>query len=148
SLIPLLQKQIQDGGPITLTHPEMTRYFMLIPEAVSLVLMACCLSQPGDISVLRMGDPIRISDLAQFLLALMGKTSEEIPIMFTGIRPGEKLHEELYLSGNELSTPHPDILTLPKGEIHSGVSKENILGCVETIIRFAQTGDGQALTEL
>ncbi len=97
SLVPLLRSQIEEGGPVTVTHPNMTRYFMLIPEAVSLVLMSSCLSQPGDISVLRMGEPLKIVDLAKSLMALMGRAEDEVPIVFTGVRPGEKMFEELYL---------------------------------------------------
>jgi FlaA1/EpsC-like NDP-sugar epimerase len=116
SFVPLMQKQIEEGGPITVTHPEMQRYLMLIPEAVSLVLNAATLGSPGDILILRMGNPIRILDLAQTLITLYGKTEKEIPIIFTGSRPGEKLVEELYLSGNEANTDNPDILILPKGD--------------------------------
>ncbi len=115
SLIPLLKKQINSGGPVTITHESMTRYFMLIREAVALVLKAASISRPGDISILRMGDPIRIVDIAKNLITLAGKTDEEIPIVYTGMRPGEKLHEELYLTGDELNTEHPDILVLPRG---------------------------------
>ena len=113
SLIPLLRKQIDDGGPVTLTHPDMTRYFMLIPEAVGLVLTSATLSEPGDINVLKMGEPIRILDLARSLLAMVGKDEDEIAIAFTGVRPGEKMFEELYLTGAELTTRHRDILTVP-----------------------------------
>ena len=116
SLIPLLKSQIEDGGPVTLTHPEMSRYFMLIPEAVSLVLMSASLAQPGDIGVLRMGEPLKIVDLAKSLMALMGRSEEEVPIVFTGIRPGEKMFEELYLTGDEIQTRHPEILTMPNGD--------------------------------
>jgi FlaA1/EpsC-like NDP-sugar epimerase len=133
SLVPLLTKQIQDGGPVTLTHPDMTRFFMLIPEAVSLVLMSATLSQPGDINVLKMGEPLKILDLAKSLMALMGKNDDEISIAFTGVRPGEKMFEELYLTGDELETRHDDILTVPRGlltEID-----------VERLIRLAEKND-------
>src|SRR5262249_6277000 len=109
SLVPLLQRQLENGEPLTITHPEMTRFFMLIPEAVSLVLQAATLSQPGDINVLKMGDPIRIVDIAQSLIAMAGKTQEDVPLVFTGLRPGEKMYEELYLCGNECKTDHPEI---------------------------------------
>src|SRR5207253_2844061 len=78
SLIPLLSKQISEGGPVTITHADMTRYFMLIPEAVSLVLRAATIANSGDISILKMGEPVRIIDIAKSLIALMGRTEDEI----------------------------------------------------------------------
>jgi FlaA1/EpsC-like NDP-sugar epimerase len=96
SVIPLFQAQIRENLPITVTHPKITRYFMTIPEAVSLVLQAFTIGEHGDILVLEMGDPIPIVDLAKTLIRISGKTEKEIPIVFTGLRPGEKLHESLF----------------------------------------------------
>jgi FlaA1/EpsC-like NDP-sugar epimerase len=144
SLIPLLKSQIEKGEPLTITHHDMTRYFMLISEAVSLVLKAASITQPGDISILRMGDPVKIVDIAKSLIALMGRSPEQVPIIFTGLRPGEKMFEELYLCGNELKTEDPDILILPKGDgvTHSSVPLDQILG---QILESAQNGNTQAV---
>jgi FlaA1/EpsC-like NDP-sugar epimerase len=111
SAIPIFKKQIEKGGPITVTHPQMRRYFMTIPEAVLLTLQAGARSEHGDIKILDMGEQIKIVDIAENLIKLSGlKPYKDIEIKFTGIRPGEKLCEELW-DANEapIPTEHPKI---------------------------------------
>jgi FlaA1/EpsC-like NDP-sugar epimerase len=110
SVVPIFQDQIRRGGPITVTDPRMTRFFMTIPEASQLVLQAAAMGQGGEIFVLEMGDPIRIVDLARDLVRLSGLPEDSIEICFTGIRPGEKLYEELYFDDEAtLPTAHPKL---------------------------------------
>ncbi len=117
SVVPLFREQIRRGGPVTVTHPEIIRYFMTIPEAAQLVLQAGSMGQGGDVFVLDMGKPVKIEDLAQRMVNLMGLTvmSEENPdgdieIKYTGLRPAEKLFEELLIGNNVMGTKHPMIM--------------------------------------
>ncbi|MEZ9525742.1 polysaccharide biosynthesis protein [Enterovibrio norvegicus] len=126
SVVPLFRDQIKNGGPLTVTHPEITRYFMLIPEAAELVIQAGAIGHNGQVFVLDMGDPVKIIDLARRMIQLMGcveslsrdaddlllaRAENEIEIRFTGLRPGEKLYEELLIGDNVSGTSHKKILT-------------------------------------
>lgn len=114
SVIPLFRRQIEKGGPITVTHPEVTRYFMTIPEASQLILQSACLGKDGGIFVLKMGKPIKIVDMAKDLINLSGKEpGKDIQIIFTGLREGEKLYEELLTEGEDIiATKHEKIMWL------------------------------------
>ncbi|MDV6038588.1 nucleoside-diphosphate sugar epimerase/dehydratase [Bacillus sp. SM-B1] len=138
SVIPLFKKQIQKGGPVTVTHPDMIRYFMTIPEASRLVIQAGTLARGGELFVLDMGDPVKIVDLAKNLITLSGFSIEEIGIEFTGLRPGEKMYEEL-LNEGEI---HPEQI-FPK--IHIGKA---VLMDQEILRQFMNDFEGMGKEEI
>ena len=112
SVVPLFEEQIRNGGPVTVTHPEITRYFMTIPEAVGLILQAGAMGKGGEIFVLDMGEPVLIKELAEQMIRLSGLDPEnDIHIVYTGLRPGEKLYEQLFHESEGLKgTNHPKLL--------------------------------------
>ncbi|HKD94320.1 MAG TPA: nucleoside-diphosphate sugar epimerase/dehydratase [Gaiellaceae bacterium] len=148
SVIPIFKKQIERGGPVTVTHPEMTRYFMTIPEAVSLVVQAGALGGRGQVFVLDMGEPVRIVDLAQNMIRLSGKEprlpgdpttgTRDIQIAFVGSRPGEKIHEELWTDDDAVGeTPHPKIMRLSRAPVDPNWLADQLV----ELERLADEGD-------
>jgi FlaA1/EpsC-like NDP-sugar epimerase len=170
SVVPLFRQQIRNGGPVTLTHPDVTRYFMTIPEAAQLVVQAGAMARGGEVFVLDMGAPVRIVDLAQRMIELSGlavKSAEQpdgdIEITVTGLRAGEKLYEELLIGENVEGTPHPLIMRayeheLPWAELEGGLVEldaacraadfEGVLALLGRLVREyapARHGDGELL---
>jgi Predicted nucleoside-diphosphate sugar epimerases len=139
SVVPTFLRQIQSGGPVTVTHPEMRRYFMTIPEAVQLVLQAGAIGKGGEVFVLDMGEPVRILDLATDLIRLSGlEVGTDIEIRFTGTRPGEKLYEELFFdSESALPTDHPKVLRAKNGALPAGLGT-----AVDLLVEGARHGWG------
>ncbi len=137
SVVPLFKEQIAAGGPVTVTHPEMRRYFMTIPEAVQLVLQASTMGKGSEIFVLDMGEPVRIVELARNMIRLSGKESE-IEIRFTGLRPGEKLFEELVLEGENIQPTYHEKIRIFRGPRKDRAHMEN---WVKEIERLAASSD-------
>jgi len=145
SVVPIFKKQIAEGGPVTVTHPQMKRYFMTIPEASQLVLQAAAMGKGGEIFVLDMGDPVKIVDLARELITLSGfSPGEDIEIVFTGTRPGEKLFEELSTKGEDMQpTRHPKIViwkNIPtqRQALHAGISELQGLAVTQEHARIVE----------
>jgi len=148
SVIPLFQDQIRNGGPVTVTHPEVTRYFMTVDEAVRLVLLAGSFSRGGDVFVLDMGQPVKILDVAHKMIEAAGYSvrderdpNGDIPIKITGLKAGEKIHEELLIGSDMLTTPHQKILRAQE----SYLSELEIAGALQDLRRAVETRDAELL---
>jgi len=142
SVIPLFQRQITRGGPVTITHPEVSRYFMLIPEAAQLVIQAGAMAKGGDVFVLDMGEPVRILDLARTMIAMHGLTERtpqqprgDIEIQFIGLFPGEKLHEELLTDGTVFPSEHPRIMRMKESALRPNVLET----CITCLMMACET---------
>ena len=146
SVIPIFKKQIAEGRPITVTHPDIERFFMTIPEAVQLILQAGCMGNGGEIFVLDMGEPVKILKLAERLITLSGKKPyEDVEIQFTGIRPGEKMYEELFnVKERNVETSHPRILVA----LSDAVDPEEIESQVQRIRKMIRSRDEKALSHI
>ena len=151
SVVPLFRNQIKEGGPVTVTHRNITRYFMSIPEAVELVLQSGAMAKGGDVFVLDMGEPIKIIDLAYKMIHLSGLTpidnenpDGDIRIEFTGLRPGEKLYEELLIGSDVIQSEHPRIMQAKESKL----SFDDVLNCVEIVKLARKKQDEKVVKEL
>lgn len=150
SVVPLFRQQINDGGPVTVTHPEITRFFMTIPEAASLVIQAGSMAEGGDVFVLDMGPPVKITELAQRMIRLMGykvrvgSEKEGIEIAYSGLRPGEKLYEELLIGGDVVGTEHSKIMRAQEESLDSAELQDLLMSLLTAI----EEGDTQLSRDL
>lgn len=151
SVVPLFRDQIRDGGPVTVTHPDIIRYFMTIPEASQLVLQAGSMGQGGEVFVLDMGEPVKIADLARKMIHLMGlleKTDDrpdgDVEIVFSGLRPGEKLYEELLIGDNPQGTSHPRIMMARE----ASMPWEEVEQTLNGLIRASHEFDCQGIVDI
>jgi FlaA1/EpsC-like NDP-sugar epimerase len=143
SVVPLFKKQIQNGGPVTVTHPEVTRYFMTIPEACQLILQACSMGIGGEIFLLDMGTSIKIDDMARDLIRLSGfEPDVDINIEYIGLRPGEKLYEELIIEGEGVvPTSHEKIMVLKGKDCNLQV----LNGKIDELITIAENQEANKI---
>jgi FlaA1/EpsC-like NDP-sugar epimerase len=151
SVVPLFRKQIKEGGPVTVTHRNITRYFMSIPEAVQLVLQSGSMAKGGDVFVLDMGDPIKILDLAYRMIHLSGlkpidnnNPDGDIKIKFTGLRPGEKLYEELLIGDDVIQSKHPRIMQAREEKL----SLEDVVSFVDMIKKSRDNQDESIIKKM
>jgi FlaA1/EpsC-like NDP-sugar epimerase len=151
SVVPLFKEQISKGGPVTVTHPDINRFFMLIPEAAQLVIQASAMAKNGQVFVLDMGEPVKILELAKRMIHLMGFSEQinseqdgDIEIQFTGLRPGEKLYEELLIGNNVEGTAHPKIMTAMEDKL----SWDEMKNLFIELDNACQTFDDESVIEI
>lgn len=150
SVVPLFRRQIEAGGPVTVTHPEITRFFMTIPEASCLVIQAGSMAHGGDVFVLDMGQPVKIKDLATRMINLMGaevksvSAPDGIEVAYSGLRPGEKLYEELLIGGDVIGTEHTKIMRAQEEML----SHEELKRLLDAISASMESGDSERTRQL
>ncbi len=155
SVVPVFRRQIEKGGPVTVTHPEVNRYFMTIPESTQLVLQAAAMGEGGEIFILKMGTPVMIADMAKDLIRLSGKEPDiDIKIAYTGLRDGEKLYEELITEGEDiLRTSHEKIMVLRSNDYTNGLDylqsiKQKLDKDIEELIKYSMEHNGSAIKKI
>jgi FlaA1/EpsC-like NDP-sugar epimerase len=152
SVIPLFRRQIEQGGPVTVTHPEVNRFFMTIPEASQMILQAGTMGEGGEIFILKMGTPVKIADMARDLIRLSGKEPDvDIKIVYTGLREGEKLYEELITVGEDIMpTGHEKVMVLRSSSRFSGAgsipeARAHLYREIDDLVEIAKHHDAKGI---